>query len=50
MISRLKSYLTSQKQLRNSDKEYRNLIRREGVIGGKLFGDLPKSHRREFFV
>lgn len=28
---------------------YRNLIRREGVIGGTLFGAIPAGHTREFF-
>lgn len=28
---------------------YRNLIRSEAKIGGKLFGKVPKGHRREFF-
>lgn len=27
----------------------RSLIRKEAVIGGQLFGKLPKGHRREFF-
>ena len=28
---------------------YRNLIRREAIIGGTLFGPIPAGHRREFF-
>jgi hypothetical protein len=28
---------------------YRNLIRREAVIGGTLFGAVPAGHTREFF-
>lgn len=28
---------------------YRDLIRKEAVIGGQLFGPLPRGHRREFF-
>jgi hypothetical protein len=28
---------------------YRDLIRREASIGGKLFGPIPKNGRREFF-
>jgi hypothetical protein len=28
---------------------YRNLIRHEAKIGGKLFGPVPKNRRREFF-
>lgn len=27
----------------------RELIQRESEIGGQLFGDVPKGHRREFF-
>lgn len=27
----------------------RDLIRMESVIGGQLFGPIPKGHRREFF-
>lgn len=27
----------------------RELIRKEAKIGGLLFGDIPKGHRREFF-
>lgn len=31
-------------------KAFRNkLMRREAKIGGKLFGPVPKGHRREFF-
>jgi hypothetical protein len=36
----------------NSKKQaaqYRQLIRKEAVIGGKLFGPVPKNGRREFF-
>lgn len=28
---------------------YRDLIRREAEIGGRLFGEIPKDRRREFF-
>jgi hypothetical protein len=30
-------------------REYREIIRREAVIGGKLFGPVAKGGRREFF-
>jgi len=30
-------------------REYRDLIRREAEIGGKLFGPVPENGRREFF-
>lgn len=29
--------------------QYRDLIRKEAVIGGEIFGPVPKGHRREFF-
>jgi hypothetical protein len=32
-----------------SSKVERDLIRREAAIGGKLFGPIPKGHRRDFF-
>lgn len=28
---------------------YRELIRKEAVIGGKLFGPIPAGHKRDFF-
>ncbi len=28
---------------------YRNLLKREAIIGGKIFGPIPKGGRREFF-
>ena len=30
-------------------RQYRDLIRREAEIGGKLFGPIPPGGRREFF-
>lgn len=30
-------------------RRYRDLIRREATVGGKLFGPIPKGGRREFF-
>jgi hypothetical protein len=29
--------------------QYRDLIRKEAIIGGKIFGPIPKNGRREFF-
>jgi hypothetical protein len=29
--------------------QYRDLIRKEAIIGGKIFGPVPKNGRREFF-
>lgn len=37
---------------RTEDREaglYRNLIRHEARVGGNVFGQIPKGHRREFF-
>jgi hypothetical protein len=34
--------------VRDADS-YRNLIRREAVLGGQVFGQIPQGHRREFF-
>ncbi|HZM64229.1 MAG TPA: hypothetical protein VFB59_03790 [Candidatus Saccharimonadales bacterium] len=42
----------SLKQQREQDRQarhYRELIRQEAAIGGKLFGPVPKGGRREFF-
>lgn len=33
----------------SQDELERDLIRREAEIGGKLFGPVPKGHRRDFF-
>jgi len=41
--------LSDQKEIDRRAEQYRNLIRREAKIGGKLFGPIPKGHRREFF-
>jgi hypothetical protein len=40
---------TSQRQTNRQAELYRNFIRHEAKIGGKLFGPIPKGHRREFF-
>jgi hypothetical protein len=34
---------------RSDDDSKRELIRREARIGGKLFGEVPKGHSRQFF-
>lgn len=41
--------LTAQKQAERRTELYRNLIRHEAKIGGKLFGPLKPGHKREFF-
>ena len=37
------------KQVNNRKQSYRDLIRKEAIIGGQLFGPISKGHRREFF-
>ncbi|MEO8784968.1 MAG: hypothetical protein ABI221_01390 [Candidatus Saccharimonadales bacterium] len=47
-----KKLLSSTSGQRQSDRQaelYRNFIRHEAKIGGKLFGPVPKGHRRDFF-
>ena len=48
MISLLKGLLTARSEDRRAEL-YRNLIRREAKIGGKLFGPLTPGAEREFF-
>jgi hypothetical protein len=40
---------SAQKQAEREARKYRDLIRQEAVIGGQLFGPVPKNGRREFF-
>jgi hypothetical protein len=49
MISRLRQHIIGQSKAQSQTRQYHDLIRKEAVIGGKLFGSLPKGHRREFF-
>jgi len=49
MLSRIRSQLAGQTQTKARAEAYRNLIRREAIIGGQLFGAVPKGHRRDFF-
>jgi len=37
----------SQQQARQEAR--RNLIRKEAIVGGQLFGSVPTGHRRQFF-
>ena len=39
----------AQKRQDSKDELYRNFLRREAKVGGQLFGEIPKGHRREFF-
>ncbi len=39
----------TQRQAEKRARQYRELIRREAAIGGRVFGPVPKDGRREFF-
>lgn len=48
----MRSLFTSFREQREQDRRarrYRELIRREAAIGGKMFGPVPAGGRREFF-
>jgi len=48
----MRSLFASFREQREQDRRarrYRELIRREAAIGGKLFGPIPAGGRREFF-
>lgn len=48
----MRSLFSSLKQQRDQDRRarrYRELIRQEAIIGGKLFGPIAPGARREFF-
>jgi hypothetical protein len=49
MISKLFKPSNRQRQASRQAELYRNLIRHEARIGGKLFGKIPDGTRREFF-
>ena len=49
MISKLYNQLNNGKKKDRQVELYRNLIRHEAKIGGRLFGKIPKGTRREFF-
>lgn len=49
VFQKLVKGLTAQKHEERRAELYRNLIRHEAKIGGKLFGPVPKGGRREFF-
>ncbi len=49
IFQKLPKLLRAQKTADRRAEQYRNLIRREAKIGGKLFGPVPQGHRREFF-
>ena len=49
MIKKLINRTISTRRQERQAELYRNLIRHEAKIGGKLFGPVPKGGRREFF-
>lgn len=49
MLKRLASSVASQQQVKRQADLQHKLLRREAKIGGRLFGPVPKGHRREFF-
>lgn len=49
MIKKLFASLTNQKEENRRTKLYSDFIHHEAKIGGQLFGEIPKGHRREFF-
>jgi len=49
MIGKLFGAVSSKRQAERRASEYRNLIRKEAIIGGQLFGPVAKGGRREFF-
>jgi hypothetical protein len=52
MKTMLKNLINSTRQKNNGEyhQEFqRNLMRKEAIIGGKVFGPVPEGHRREFF-
>ena len=42
-------FTNNQVSSKKQAERYRELIRKEAVIGGTIFGAVPKGHRREFF-
>lgn len=42
-------FTNSQSSSKKQAERYRDLIRKEAVIGGKIFGPVLKGHRRKFF-
>jgi hypothetical protein len=49
MIKKFLNSFTAQKDHERRAKLYNDFIRHEAKIGGQLFGEVPKGHRREFF-
>lgn len=49
MLKKLLFSAPAKSQAQQQADEQRNLIRKEAVLGGTLFGPLPKGHTRQFF-
>lgn len=49
MLKKLLNNIIEQRKTERRAELYRNLIRHEARIGGKLFGEVPEGRRREFF-
>lgn len=49
MFKKVLNTLLAQKKNQRDAQLYRNLIRHEAKIGGKLFGEVSGNRRREFF-
>jgi len=49
MIQKLLRGVVNQHAQDRDAELYQNLIRHEAKIGGTVFGEVPKGHRREFF-
>jgi|SRR5688572_13432803 len=49
MIRKIFKDALAQSQSDRRARQYRDLIRREAIIGGQLFGPVPSGGRREFF-
>jgi hypothetical protein len=48
-LKRILKLATAQRQEERKAELYRNFIRHEAKVGGKLFGPTPPNVRREFF-
>jgi hypothetical protein len=49
MLNKILQIAGVQSQEERDLKLYNDLIKHEARVGGKLFGAVPKGHRREFF-
>ncbi len=49
MLRKIIAQVQSNSFMQTRLEAYRNLIRREAILGGSIFGQVPTGHRREFF-